>query len=92
MLKLSCYRHSGAKEERKLAAHSLYGTSWDNWVSVTPRPRFNPREKTTGSHWTGGWVGLRVGLDTGSRKKTFASGGDGTAVVQSVVRHYTELL
>jgi hypothetical protein len=29
-----------------------------------PRPRFTPREKTPGTHCTGGWVGPRDGLDT----------------------------
>jgi hypothetical protein len=33
-------------------------------VSVTPRPRFTPRERTPGTHCTGGWVGPRAGLDT----------------------------
>jgi hypothetical protein len=38
-------------------------------VSVTPRPRFTPGERTPGTHWTGGWVGPRAGLDTGDRGK-----------------------
>jgi hypothetical protein len=43
-----------------------------------------------GTHCTGGWVGARVGLDTEARgKKSFVSAGDGTPVVQSVVRHHT---
>jgi hypothetical protein len=29
------------------------------------RPRFSTGEKTSGTHWTGGWVGLRTGLDRG---------------------------
>jgi hypothetical protein len=28
-------------------------------VSVTPRPRFTPGERTPGNHWTWGWVGPR---------------------------------
>jgi hypothetical protein len=28
------------------------------------RPRFTPGEKTSDTHWTGGWVGVRSGLDT----------------------------
>jgi hypothetical protein len=38
-----------------------------------------------------GWVGVRAGLDTGQRKETFASAGDRTPVLQSVVKHYTKL-
>jgi hypothetical protein len=36
-------------------------------VSVTPRPRFTPGERTPGTHCTGGWVGSRAGLDTEAR-------------------------
>jgi hypothetical protein len=38
-------------------------------VSVTPRPRFTPGERTPGNHWTGGWVGPRAGLDAGAKRK-----------------------
>jgi hypothetical protein len=34
-------------------------------------PRFTPRERIPGTHWIGGWVGLRAGLDTGARRKIF---------------------
>jgi hypothetical protein len=33
-------------------------------VSVTPRPRFSPGERTPGTHCTGAWVVPRTGLDT----------------------------
>jgi hypothetical protein len=32
-------------------------------VSVTSRPRFSPGERTPGTHYTGGWVSPRAGLD-----------------------------
>jgi hypothetical protein len=44
-------------------------TRWECVVSVTPRPCFTPGESTPGTHWTGGWVGPRVGLDTEARGK-----------------------
>jgi hypothetical protein len=28
-----------------------------------------PRERTPGTHWTGGWVGPTAGLDAGARRK-----------------------
>jgi hypothetical protein len=46
-----------------------------------------PRER---SHCIGGWVGLRAGLDTEVTRKKVASAGNRLAVVQSVVRHYTD--
>jgi hypothetical protein len=45
------------------------GSRWRWVVSVTPRPRFSPGERTPGTHCTGGWVGPRAGLDTEVRGK-----------------------
>jgi hypothetical protein len=44
-----------------------------------------PRERTPGTHWIGGWVGPRAGIDTEAREETCASAGDRIPVVQSVV-------
>jgi hypothetical protein len=29
-----------------------------------------PEERTPGTHWIGGWVGPRAGLDIGARKES----------------------
>jgi hypothetical protein len=63
-------------------------------VSVTPRPRFSAWERTPGTHCTGGWVDLRVGLDTEVRGKIscLCRGSNlDHPIVQPVARHYTEL-
>ena len=39
-----------------------HGTRRGLVVSSTPRPHFTPRERA-GTHFTGGWVGPRDGLD-----------------------------
>jgi hypothetical protein len=44
-------------------------TRWGWVVSITPRPRFTPGERTVGTHWIGGWVGSRAGLDAEARRK-----------------------
>jgi hypothetical protein len=49
--------------------HFYVGTKWGWEVSVAPRPCFTPTERTPGTHCTGGWVGLRPGLDTEDRGK-----------------------
>jgi hypothetical protein len=57
--------------ERRYSSYS-YLTSATRWgwvVSVTPRPRFTPGERTPGTHWIGGWVGLSAGVDAGARRK-----------------------
>jgi hypothetical protein len=49
--------------------HSWPGTRRGWVVSVTPRPRFTPGERTPGTHCTGDWMGLRARLDTEVRGK-----------------------
>jgi hypothetical protein len=51
-------------------------------------------ERTLGTHCTGGWVGLRAGLDTEDRGKIICpcrGSNLDRPVVQSVSRHYTDL-
>jgi hypothetical protein len=53
-------------------------------VSVTLRLGFSPGERTPGTYCTGGWVGPRAGVDTGTRgNNPFASAGDRTSIVPS---------
>jgi hypothetical protein len=51
-----------------------------------------PRGKTPGTHWIGGRVGPRAGLDAGARRKIlYPCRGSNLdlPIVQPVVRHYT---
>jgi hypothetical protein len=43
------------------------GINWRSVVGFTPRPLY-PKEKRTGNHCRGDWVGLRSGLDAVKRK------------------------
>jgi hypothetical protein len=70
-LKLSHYtprRRFGGEEVQLLLILKL-GTRWGWVVSITPRPRFSPGERTPGTHCTGGWVGPRAGLEAEARGK-----------------------
>jgi hypothetical protein len=52
-----------------------------------------PGERTAGTHCTGGWVGLRAGLDTEATGKILClcrGSNLDRLVVQSVVRHYSD--
>jgi hypothetical protein len=60
-------------------------------ISITTRLCFPPGEMTLNIHCTGGWAGLKSWLDTEVTGKVLSSVGDRTPVVQSAVRHYTEL-
>jgi hypothetical protein len=47
---------------------------------------FYPRESTPGTHWLGGCVALRAGLNTEARGKILCLYRDRAPVVQSVVK------
>jgi hypothetical protein len=44
------------------------GIRW-RWVVSSRSVHFTPRVRFPGSHWIGGWVGLRAGLDAVTKKK-----------------------
>jgi hypothetical protein len=87
-------RHEGAWGERRYSSYSFLTSALDGGVvSVTPRPRFTPGERTPGTHCTGGWVGLRAGLDTEATGKILCpcrGSNLDRPVVQPVARHYTD--
>jgi hypothetical protein len=60
-------------------------------ISNTTRLCFSPVEMTLNIHYAGGRAGLKSWLDTEVTGKVLSSVGDRTPVVQSAVRHYTEL-
>jgi hypothetical protein len=53
------------------------------------QPRFTPGERTTGTHWTGGWVGPRAGTQK-LEEKSSVSVGYRNPGGQSVVKHSTD--
>jgi hypothetical protein len=83
----------GGEEVLLLLIHHL-GASWGWVVSVTPRPRFTPGERTPGTHWIAGWVGVRAGLDTDARGKKYFRLCRGSnldrPLVQPVARHFAD--
>jgi hypothetical protein len=71
-VKLSCYHHEGNKMERSYSSYSLLTLALgggDEWSTSPLGCTFNPGKRTPGTHWIGGWVGLRPGLDTEARGK-----------------------
>jgi hypothetical protein len=60
----------------------------DEWWASRPDRAFPP-DRTPGTLWTGGWVGLRFGLDTEAMGQILFLYRDQTPAVQSVARHYT---
>jgi hypothetical protein len=98
-------RHGGAWRGKRCSSYSfltsaLEGGEWSasRPSRALPQPRFAPAalcpgERTPGTHCTGGWVGLRAGLDTEVKGKILCPGRGSNperSIVQSVVRHYTD--
>jgi hypothetical protein len=67
---LSC-RRQGGEEIYSFLTTALGGVSGQRHAPAA----LYPRERAPGTHWTGGWVGLRAGLDTEARGKSFTSAG-----------------
>jgi hypothetical protein len=63
-------RHEGVLGEwRYSSTHSLtWALDGGEW-SVSCPGRFTPRGKAPSSHWIGGWVGRRAGLDAVVKRK-----------------------
>jgi hypothetical protein len=93
-VKVSRYTQWRRMGKRRHSSYS-YLTSAARWgwvVSVTPRPRFTPGKRTPGTHWIGGWVGLRAGLNAGAGRKILCPCRGSNLdhpIVQPVIRHYT---
>jgi hypothetical protein len=63
------------------------------WSELRPGRAFAPGERTPCTHWTGGWVGPRAGLDTEDTGKIPCPRRESNPdrpVVQPVVTHYTD--
>jgi hypothetical protein len=94
-VKVSSYtpwRRTGGERRYSSCLYLTSATRWGWVVSVTPWPRFTPGERTPGTHWIGGWVGPRAGLDAGDRRKILCPCWGlnlNHPIVQPIVRHYT---
>jgi hypothetical protein len=80
-IKLSYYHHANDKVHRKYSSYLFL--TWAPW------PHFTPGARMPGTHWIGGQVGIRAGLNTEARGKIFflfCGLNCGHSVVQSVVK------
>jgi hypothetical protein len=62
--------HEGTWGERRYSSYSFLTSVQDGgeWSASCPSYAL-PGERTPGTHWTGGWVGPRAGLDAEARRK-----------------------
>jgi hypothetical protein len=67
-----------------------FGTSWGWVVSYTPLPLY-PGERAPGTHFIGGWVGPRAGLDDMEENSwPYQDSNSHPSVVQPVASHYID--
>jgi hypothetical protein len=68
------------------------GTKWGEWSASRPGC-FTPRERSSGTHWIGGWVGPSAVLDAVVKRKIPSPRRESnprTPIVQSVAQRYTD--
>jgi hypothetical protein len=87
-------RHEGAWGERRYRSYSFTTSAIDGgeWSASRPGRALPPGKGPRGTHWRGGWVAPRAGLDTEDRGKILyprRGSNPDRPVVQFVVRHYT---
>jgi hypothetical protein len=85
-------RHGSAWGERRYSSYSFLTSALDGgeWSASRPGRALPPVKGTPGTHWTGGWVGPRAGLDAETRRKILCLCKGWTPVIQSIVSHYTD--
>jgi hypothetical protein len=88
-------RHGGAWGERRCSSYSFSTSALDGgeWSASRPGRALPPGERTPGTHYTGGWVGPRAGLDAGARRKILCLcwGSNPSRPVRSqTIKHYTD--
>jgi hypothetical protein len=69
-VKLSHYHHAGAKGTRRYSSYTFLTSALGGMSGRRHAPAaLYSWERTPGTHWIGGWVSLRAGLDTQARVK-----------------------
>jgi hypothetical protein len=86
-------RHEGMSGKGCIDPHFLDLCTSQRWVvSFTPQPLY-PRGKAPGTHWIGGWVGPRAGLDDVGRENSwpYRDSNSDLTVVQPVASRYRSM-
>jgi hypothetical protein len=93
-VKVTRYQHADNKGERE---YSPTHSSPQHYIGVSGQCHalavLYPWERTTSTHWIGGWEGLRAGLDIEAKGKILClcqGSKPGHLVAQSIDRHYTD--
>jgi hypothetical protein len=93
VLSLSTTQWRRIGEWRYSSTHSLTSALEGGEWSASRPGRFTPRERDTGTHWIGGWVGPRAILAAVMKRKIPSPGRESnlrTPIVQPVAQRYTD--
>jgi hypothetical protein len=84
-------RHEGVLGEWWYSSTHSLTSALDGGEWSASRPgRFTPRERASGTHWIGGWVGPRTGLDAVVKKKNSQPlSGLELPIIQPIAQRYT---
>jgi hypothetical protein len=87
-------RHEGVLGKWMYSSTHSLASAIDGGEWSASRPgRFTPRERDPGTHWIGGWVGPRAGLDAVVKRKIRSPRRESnprTPIVQPVAQRYTD--
>jgi hypothetical protein len=93
VLKQAALREDVLRKCRYSSTHSLtLALDGGEWPASRPG-RFTSEERAPSTHWIGGWLGPRAGLNTVSKRKILSNLPESNPehpIVQSVVCHYTD--
>jgi hypothetical protein len=92
---LPCHESNPCRLVHSMVTTDFFTSALDGseWPASHPGHALPPRKRNAGTHWIGGWVGLRAGLHTevGGKILCLCKGSNpDRPVIQSVVRHYTD--
>jgi hypothetical protein len=90
LTKHTAWRRIG--EWRYNSTHSLTSALDGSEWSASHPGRFTPRETAPSTHWIGGWVGPRAGLDTSKRRTPSPrrESNSDNLIVQPIISRYTD--
>jgi hypothetical protein len=83
LIKHHVWRSGGISPPKLTSA--VDGGEW----SASHTGPYTPRETAAGTHWVGGWLGPRLGLEAVEKKESLAPVGNRKPAVQPVARRYT---
>jgi hypothetical protein len=97
-LSLSLTKYHAIRRYRIIKQHTITTDWWSGgiaprilnlvtrWRQVVSFTHFTPSERTPGTHWIGGWVGPRAGLDAVAKREKFLAPAGNRILIAPIVQ------